>query len=260
MRLVKGLIWLGFATALVVSVPQAARADGDQPAVEGGGEGSEMKPAPAEAPSVTKDPNRRRWGVGARLRYVFVPAGFLELFNLTHATSMNSIGVGGEVVTRKGDFDIVFGVEYDGASPSDGLYLKKGDNIQSPGPDFVKFDGLSAIGFDASFLWHAKLSDKVQLRYGGGLGINIVLGDVLQTDMNCDPGTQPSDLDDPATPKCHPLPGGKVNQKSNDVPPVVPIVNLILGARFKVAEGFSLNVEAGFHDMFFVGVSSDYVF
>src|SRR5688500_6125335 len=67
-----------------------------------------------------------QWGVGARVRYVFVPQSMLNLF-LDHSTSMNSAGFGLEVVRRKENFDIVFGLEYENVSPKDGYYLEKGD-------------------------------------------------------------------------------------------------------------------------------------
>src|SRR5262245_42999240 len=74
-------------------------------AQEGGGEEEAAPPSEGEAtPSaeggeetvLTKKSNKRRWGVGARLRYVFVPEAMLNLF-LAHSTAMNSVGFGAEV-------------------------------------------------------------------------------------------------------------------------------------------------------------------
>jgi hypothetical protein len=51
------------------------------------------------------------------------------------------------------------------------------------------------------------------------------------------------------------------NSVTNDSkPPVVPIVNVLVGSRIKATEEISINVELGFRDVFFVGVGSDYVF
>ncbi len=235
------------------------------------GEGGDEEEAPAEptegaevggeatdgAPLVGKQTEKRRWGVGARLRYVFIPQAVLNLF-LDHSTSMNSIGFGVEVVGRKGDFDIVFGLEYDGASPENGLYQEKGENPSIPGeyPDFTEFDGLGMIGLDASFIWHAKMSDKVQLRYGAGIGLGIVTGTIYQTDTVCPPGTTVDDLDDSS--QCAPLAGSRA--ESDDVPPIVPIINVQLGARFMLSENISFNVETGFRDVFYLGLGTDYIF
>jgi hypothetical protein len=252
-----GLISLGTST-----VALADETGGDEEA----GTASESEPSEAppaeEAVNAVAKGNKRQWGVGARLRYVFVPEGVLNLF-LDHSTSMNSVGFGAEIVGRKGDTDIVFGIEYDGASPENGLYQDKGDDPSNcaavdPGncPDYTEFDGLGMIGIDASFIWHAKLSSRVQLRYGGGLGIGIVTGSIYQTKRACPAGTTIDDLDDPNA--CSDV--IEARKESEDVPPVVPIINALLGARFLISENLSLNVETGFRDVFYLGMGTDYIF
>jgi hypothetical protein len=224
-------------------------------------------PEPSEEVISGTASNKRQWGVGARLRYVFVPQGLLDLF-LAHSTTMTSVGIGAEVVGRKGDTDIVFGIEYDGASPDDGLYQDKGDDPglcptdPSKCPDYTEFDGLGVIGLDASFIWHARLADRIHLRYGGGLGLGIVTGSIYQTKMRCPSTTTNDTLDDPNACGNPGNPGDQVEprKESDDVPPVVPIINVLLGARFLVTDNLSLNLEAGFRDVFYVGLGSDWVF
>jgi hypothetical protein len=258
------LVSLGISLSMVIAFAPAAHAqDEGDPAADGAADGAEggSTEAGTEDSPLVKKADKRRWGVGARLRYVFVPAGVTELF-VDHATSMNSVGIGAEVITRKGNFDVVFGLEYENIEAENGLYLAKGDEVtdQFDGPDLVEFDGFALLGLDASFIWHAKIGEKIQLRYGAGIGIGIVLGDILQTDYRCDTGTVISDLDDASTAQCSPMTGGKVKVKSEDVPPVVPIVNVLLGARFMLSDEVALNVETGFRDMFYVGVGAGYVF
>jgi hypothetical protein len=270
----KVAISLALVGLLSFAAPGAARA-----ATDGGDEEAtsatdpEAEATPTEAPSeegsaVVKQTNKRKWGVGARLRYVFVPQAMLNLF-LDHSTSMNSVGIGAEVVGRKGDSDIVFGLEYDGASPENGLYQDKGDDPglcnsgngdQGKCPDYTRFDGLGMIGLDASFIWHANLSSKVQLRYGGGLGIGIVTGAMYKTKMKCATGTTLGDLDDPnacGDPKTNFV---TPEEKSDDVPPVVPIINALFGARFLVSDNLAVNVETGFRDVFYLGMGADWIF
>jgi hypothetical protein len=259
MRRLKSLISLGLL-AVLVTEPGAALAQEEEGAPPEGGEAetaAEPPPEEGDIPAVKRDPNKRRWGVGARLRYVFLPAGMVELF-VDHATSMSSVGFGAEVVTRKGNFDVVFGLEYANIAPENGLYQEKGEDPSVAGmyPDYVEFESFALLALDASFIWHATLSEKVQLRYGAGIGLGFVLGDIYQTDTVCPPGTTVGDLDDPN--HCTTVPGTRV--ASDDVPPVVPIVNVLLGARFMLAEGLSLNVEGGFRDVFYLGVSSNYLF
>lgn len=271
----KVAISLALVGVLSLAAPGRARAagDGDEaatPATDPEGEATPTEPpteGEGEAGAVVKQTNKRKWGVGARLRYVFVPKAMLNLF-LQHSTRMDSVGFGAEVVGRKGDSDIVFGLEYDGASPENGLYQDKGDD---PGlctldagkcPDYYRFDGLGMIGVDASFIWHANLSSKVQLRYGGGLGIGIVTGAMYKTKMRCQPGTTNSSLDDPNACGDPTVPANQVSpeEKSSDVPPVVPIINALIGARFLISDNLAVNVEGGFRDLFYLGMGADWIF
>jgi hypothetical protein len=270
----KVAISLALVGLLSLTAPGQARAAGEggdeeaTPAADPEAEATPTEaPAEGEAGAVVKQTNKRKWGVGARLRYVFVPQAMLNLF-LQHSTSMNSVGFGAEVVGRKGDSDIVFGLEYDGASPENGLYQDKGDD---PGqclldsgkcPDYTRFDGLGMIGLDASFIWHANLSSKVQLRYGGGLGIGIVTGALYKTKMRCPAGTTNDDLDDPNACGDPNVGANQVEpeKKSDDVPPVVPIINALIGARFLISDNLAVNVETGFRDVFYLGMGADWIF
>ncbi|RMH45003.1 MAG: hypothetical protein D6689_01060 [Deltaproteobacteria bacterium] len=196
-----------------------------------------------------------RFGLGVRARYVFFPKGLLELFVDSASSGVSRTGFGVEFVRRKANFDLVVGLEYDNVSPEDGLWLEKGDTPGVPGenPDFVEFDGLATLGLDVAFVWHHPLASRVSLRYGAGIGVAAVLGDVIQTDTRC---TVQGDIN-----SCSPDPNGEqVNEKSEDVPPAVPIVNLLLGARIDVAPQLSLNIETGFRDVFYAGLGTTYMF
>lgn len=207
--------------------------------------------------------NVAQYGLGVRARYVTIPNFMLEWF-LAHATSMQSFtAVGAEVVRRRGNFDLVVGLEYDAIAPQEGLYQEKGDSLVACGPptgdesqcpDFVTGEDLALLGADISFLWHLKVHPLVQLRYGAGIGIGVVLGEVEQHDRVCPSETSLGDLDDPKA--CRDI----MQVKNADIPPVVPIVNLLVGARFQLHDQISLNIEGGFRDMFFFGGGVNYLF
>jgi hypothetical protein len=196
-------------------------------------------------------------GIGVRMRYIFLPQSVLELF-LGHATSLSSYAFGGEVIRRKGNLDIAFGVEYANLSPSDGLYLEKNRNPanSSDYPDFVHFDGFGMISVDGTFIWHTDLTPWMSFRYGAGVGIGFLVGDIDKQKATCGSTTTTGQLDDPSV--CPVTPGTVVRKA--DYPPVVPIVNLLLGLRIKLHDEVSLNVEAGFRDVFFVGGGIGYFF
>jgi hypothetical protein len=224
---------------------------------------AQTAPLPAPAPAAPEEPTTPKeppvqWGIGARFRLVFMPQFILQGF-FAHATPMRSVGFGAEAIRRKGHFDIVISGEYDDVSPADGLYEEKGQtpNTESQFPDYVKFDHFSLLSFDVSFIWHVDLADFIQFRVGAGLGLGAVLGHFTQTDARCDTATTNDDLDDPMTSHCVPVPG---SSKIGDKPPIVPVVNSLIGLRFKIGDDLSANVEVGFRDVFFTGIGLGYFF
>jgi hypothetical protein len=253
--------------ALCLGLASGAAWAQDQPASPAP-EAKQVPPAPGDAakqvqqkkinveePEVAASEKGAQIGVGARFRYIFMPSAVLNLF-LGHSTSMSSVAVGGEVIRRKGNLDIVFGLEWANVSPKDGLYLEKGKDpsIQGDYPDFVHFDSFSMISLDGTFVWHTELTDFLQLRYGAGIGIGFLLGNIVKTKTTCSSTTTVDQLDDPNV--CM----QSATSRNADKPPVVPIVNLLLGLRIKLVEQLSANVEIGFRDVFFGGLSVGYFF
>ncbi len=210
----------------------------------------EEKPA-AEEPGAV--------GVAVRGRFLFLPSGIMNLF-LAHSTSLAQYSFGAAFVRRKGNFDIEFGLEYANVSPKDGYYLEKGNDPGQQGqyPDKIHFDNFSMISADATFIWHTNIVPTVQFRYGAGIGIGFLLGDIIGTKQTCSAGTSTGDLDDPtANGKCSDVPG---TTAAKSKPPVVPIVHLLVGIRFKLIDQLSLNVEVGIRDLPFVGANIGYFF
>jgi hypothetical protein len=198
-------------------------------------------------------------GVGGRFRFIWMPTAVLNLF-LGHSTTLTSWSAGGEIIRRKGNLDMVWGLEYANISPADGLYLEKGKDPGMFGdyPDKIHFDGFSMISVDWSFIWHTDLTPFMQLRYGAGIGVGFTLGNIQKFKMMCDADTTPDELDDINTTKCRQQTTTPVNA---DMPSRVwPIVNLLAGLRFQLVDQLALNVELGFRDVFFGGLSLGYFF
>jgi hypothetical protein len=95
------------------------------------------------------------------------------------------------------------------------------------------------------------------LRYGGGIGIGFPLGGLTHQDTLCSSDTTVDDLDDPNA--CTPIVGA--TREEADIPPVVPIVNVLLGVRFRVVDQVSLQIEGGWRfPSFFIGGGVGYFF
>lgn len=196
------------------------------------------------------------YGLGVRLRTVYVPKFALELFVEEASGSVFRPGFGLEFSRRKGNFELVLGVEYENLSPRDGFWLGNDSdpNVPEEAPDFYEFDNFSWVAADLAFLWGAPINDKLSFRYGFGLGIGVVLGEVLQTDSTCAPGTDDIQVD------CMANRSGEQVDDPADLPPVLPVVDLLAGLQWKPAEKVTINFETGFRSAAFLGLSTNFYF
>jgi hypothetical protein len=283
---------------LCASVARAQAPAGAPPAAPPAG--GEMPPpteteapgaaAPAEAPPVlagavaaTSDraPNVS-YGVGARLRWVSVPTWMLNLFTKKNVP-LSSYAVAGEFYRRKGEFDFIFSIGYQNMSPPDGNWLGKGHDPTFD-TDYVQFKGLGFVGLDVSFVWHTYFTDWIGMHYGAGLGLGIVTGSMLRT-SNGTPGCTEATAGDYT--KCYPVtlpapcpasgcsdaqlaalgpgpddPANPHRFTDPNVPPVLPIVNVVVGVDFRLprVRGWEAKLEGGFYDAFFLGGGVGYTF
>src|SRR5262249_40597646 len=145
-----------------------------------------------------------------------------------------------------------------------------------------QFRNLSFISADVSIIGYHKFLPWLELRYGGGLGIGYVPGDVLIT--NNGPMCNAANAKD--TTQCYPLITGPINGKPTPAqeaslqasdtgatdtnttphrhqgskPPVMAVVNVLVGLRFYPIQHLGVTVEIGFRDSMFTGVSATYLF
>lgn len=206
---------------------------------------------------LTTEKNKARYGVGLRLRWIFVPKALIELFAEEASSGVSAFGYGLEFVRRKGDFSIHVGIEHESVSPEDGFWLENGDDPRVPGqyPDFVEFDGLSWTTLDAEFVFLKALGKGFDLRYGAGFGLGIVHGEVLQTDSMC-----PATVTDIQT-QCT-TPGGPQINDPADLPPVFPVVNILVGVQYSPPKVSNLviGLQGGMRSVFYLGLGTSYFF
>jgi hypothetical protein len=199
------------------------------------------------------------WGVGLRLRYVFLPKGMIELFLEEVPSGVGHGGIGIEATRRKGDFEMSFGLEYESLAPDDGFFREKGGGDDpasvSADTDFTEFDGFGWVTLDATFVFHNPLNDKFALRYGAGFGLGIITGRVLQTDSTC----TSTNIQEDCTAITNPGPGNDF-KKEADVPPVFPVVSLLVGAQYRATDKISVNLEVGLRTIFYTGIGATYFF
>jgi hypothetical protein len=246
MRPSRTLALFALSTALAASSPAAAE---EVPPDDDAGASTLDEPSDL---AVIDTAPKVSYGVGLRSRYVFVPRGMIELFLEEVPSGVGSVGFGIEATRRKGDFEITVGLEYENLAPEDGFYREKGAGDVSTKTDFTEFDGLGWVTIDAAFVFHHPLTDKLAFRYGGGLGLGIVTGEVRQTDALC--SSEDIQNDCMANPN-----GAQVNDPA-DLPPVFPVVSLLAGLQFRATEQISINLEAGLRTLFYTGLGATYYF
>lgn len=240
-----------------------------------------------EAPTlagVPEPPPKVTFGMGLRGRYVTVPSWFLGLFTKEN-TPLHSYGAGLEFYRRKANFDIVFGLSWQNMSAPDGNWLGTGKDGDID-TDYVQFDGLGLVGFDAAFIWREQFGDYVGIHYGAGLGLGIVTGKILRTSAGTGAGDTACLTDPGNEAACFPrvagCSGGPCSEQSlagstgktdrpgmpsrfreDDVPAALPILNVLVGMNLRFPEfpGFELRpLEFGFYNAFFIGGGASYGF
>ena len=221
--------------------------------------------------------------LGVRARYIFVTKAMLSpYFAANTGTQMNSYSLGLEYVYRKPGkhYDIVTSLDFSWLNVDDGNYLGSGHD-PTLDTHYTQFRDLSFISADVSIIGFHKFTDWFELRYGGGLGIGYVPGSVLIT---TNAGCTAANASD--TTRCAPAITGPINGKptaqqeaalkasegggtdtavtphrhAGDVPPVMGVVNLLVGFRFYPTKHVAVTADIGFRDAMFVGAGVHYLF
>jgi hypothetical protein len=231
------------------------------------------QPAPQRAADLS-------YGVGVRLRWITVPAWMLDLFTKENVP-LSSWGTGIEFFRRKANFDLVVSANYQNMSPPDGNWLGKG-HMANIDTDYVQFNGLALYAVDVSFVWHSMFTEWFGMHYGAGIGVGIVAGEILRTSN--DP-SRCSESNAGNVSQCNPVgstyvPGSGLRLSPQslqpgpddptnphrfadpNVPPVLPIVNIVVGFDFRLPQvrGWEGKLEGGFYNAFFLGGGVGYTF
>lgn len=190
-------------------------------------------------------------GFGVRARYIHIPKQLLELFVERSAGSGSHPGIGFELIREKGDMAFTIGFEYESIAPRNGIYIEQGDSIPEDPVDDVEFKDFTWVSADISFIGQQKIiGDVLSLRYGAGLGVGYIMGEMLRTDATC--------LNDDVN-SCQKVPGAP-SEPEKDLPPVLPIVNVLMGFQVRPFANLAINIEGGIRTVPFVGTTMAFLF
>lgn len=209
------------------------------------------------------------YGVGFRARSVWVPKAVLELFVDRAAGGAQNYGFGVDLTRRRGTSELQLGFEFEHVNVGQGVWINKGDNVATGDEaDYVLSPGSSGnqLGWftvEFTFINHAEINSILSVRYGGGIGVGVLIGELDHNNIICVGATNSA-----PEPGCVPrrfngngvYSEGTETQVAYDLPPVFPVVNAILGLQIKPTEKMTINIEGGIRTLPFVGVSSSYFF
>lgn len=205
---------------------------------------------PGEPPAAVAEGPATEWGLGIRLRNVRIPQGLVELFVDRASGGGSDYGVGVDLVRRKADFEVQLGVEYEKLSMDKGIWIESGKPIPENEADFVEFNDFGWFTLEATFLFHTSLTKNLALRYGAGAGVGVLFGDVTHVDRGCESS-------DPESCTVETNGGQKI---AYDLPPVMPVLNAVIGLQVRPIEKMTINIEGGIRTLPFFGASGTYFF
>lgn len=257
---------LGALTTCVVSTVAWAQT----PALDG--ETKESTPAPTEAqldPTLNQTPAEKpvEYGVGIRLRNVRIPKSILELFVDRSAGGASSLGMGVELVRRRGTVELQLGFEFEHLQVGEGVWINRGETVPTDEADYIlspdhapNGDQLGWFTVEFTFVNHSEINKNFAIRYGGGAGLGILTGALYRYDTVCAAGATNSNPE----PGCIPSQRGGTGSGSGpvkyDLPPVFPVVNAILGVQIKPIDKMVINIEGGLRTAPFFGATVGYFF
>jgi hypothetical protein len=212
------------------------------------------------------------YGVGFRLRNARIPEGILELFLDRAAGGSSNIGIGGELIRRRGNVELQLGMEYEHLTVGSGVWIQSNKPVPANEADYVLGDkdgsNLGWFTLEFTFINHAPITKWMSFRYGGGAGLGILTGSLKHYNVQCAPSATNANPE----PGCVPN-NPKFNGTGSDsdghnfqqpvaysLPPVFPVVNAIIGLQFKPTPQMTINLEGGIRTVPFFGMSAGYFF
>lgn len=254
---------------------------------------SQTEPNAAPTPAARGDEGLSPHSLALRARWLTVPGWSLDAFVDAHTQLNAGWSVGMEYLYRAmgPHLDLVTSLDFSWLNADSGNYLGKG-NDPAEKTHYIVFDKLSSLSLDASLIGHWNLTSWMEIRVGGGLGVGVVFGNIYQITNNS--GCTLANANDPSS--CYPRNVGPIPTftdntrrilESNACEPdlrdstkdtvlspcyrradnypfvgrVVPVLNTLLGFRFRAHRNVLFHLEAGWRlAAFYLGAGPEFRF
>lgn len=189
------------------------------------------------------------FGLGVSARQIQLTRGFAEVFTEAAPPGTRTEGVSVEFARRGKELEFVLGFGYDNLEATSGNYLQSGGDPMIPGQvDYTDFNGFHWYSVDATLVGYLQLHKILAIRYGAGLGLGIIRGEITRTDQICTSDNLRRD--------CVPDPDGEQQQQAVGLPPVVPIIHAHAGLQLRPVKSVAINLDAGIRNVPYLGVSA----
>ncbi len=210
--------------------------------------------------------------VGLRVWMFAVPSWMVGLFASVNDSwsGATNVAIGPEYTNRRGNLDVVIGLQYTGLQAEDGYF--HGSSEGDIATERVK-SSLWALYANALFLWNVRPTDWFEFQYGAGVGLGYVGGNLYRNQVyrNPPPAGPYQDCQAQGTPDgayCD-----RANQhygsytepyltSGGSIPPVIPWISLPhLALHFRPHRHFDIRLDGGFALIgFYGGAALHYVF
>jgi hypothetical protein len=201
-------------------------------------------PATGPAPTTTVEPaapktatvRKNKMEVSARGKYLFVPGAILDIPFYSHADDgiparpdVAAYAAGLEYVLDAGSANGIFYVEYVGSLTDSGYWDDKESPEDYTDGSWIQPENIGLVVIGANYMGEFPATDWFSFMVGGGLGVGIATGRIVQwtpndtihevTDPDCGPGAPAYDRADPDGFGC-------ADDGVVDIPPVLPMVDI----------------------------------
>ncbi len=197
----------------------------------------------------TAHADKADFGMGVQGRQLQLTRGVMEVFSEAAPPGTRTNGYSVEFSRRGKDIEFVLGFGYDDLQASNGYYLETAGDPSVPGQvDYTDFTGFHWYTVDATFVGYLELHKLLTFRYGAGLGIGYLRGQITRTDSICTSGNIRRD--------CEPDPNGVQQDEAIDFPPVLPVFHTHVGLQFRPLKSMAINIDAGLRTAPYFGASA----
>lgn len=212
--------------------------------------------------------NPNEFMLTGRVRAIAIPSFVLGIFFDEHSSHWSdgkrNLAYGTEFVWRRGnDFELGIAGEYADLSMSDGFWNEEGDSAQDA--DWTEMDlKVWSVVFSAYWFWDVQPWFTPFI--GGGIGPGFIIDNIQRyephPDSACHTGLGGGGSATFAPPECF-REGGEPDEDAfdfespdteNDIPPVVPMINLTMGMRFNIQDHGVIKLETGIYPYLFAGI------